>query len=206
MTVRVPRQQRGEDRRDAILAAAVAVLSRHGPGAFSARAVATQAALPLAAVSYYFPRLDDLFGLAMAGVLSEWLAHGSAVAASVRSGGVDAAARAVTAALLPTGPPEAVRYRYEHLLAASAHPVATAALADLRPRLRTLIAQILTKTRTRTSLDPDVILALLDGAAVGAVSEGAADPRARVVSTLRAALGGGGQPRQSSKDLPEIRS
>ena len=69
MTVRVPRQDRGERRRTALVAAAVIVVGEHGPAAFSARAVATQAKLPLGAVSYYFPVLDELLGEALAAVL-----------------------------------------------------------------------------------------------------------------------------------------
>ena len=52
-----------------------------GPAAFSARSVAAQAQLPLAAVSYYFPGLDDLLGAAVAVVLRQWIDHGSAVVA-----------------------------------------------------------------------------------------------------------------------------
>jgi len=40
MTARVPRQQRGADRRDALLAAAVDVVSEHGPAGFSANQAA----------------------------------------------------------------------------------------------------------------------------------------------------------------------
>jgi AcrR family transcriptional regulator len=189
MAAREPRQQRGADRRDALLAAAVAVVSEHGPGGFSARSVATRAQLPLAAVSYYYsPRLDDLLGAAVELVLQQWIDHGSTVVAAVRGTGVDAAARAITDALLPPGPADAVRHRYEHLLAAAGHPVSAAAMADLRPVLRGLVVDVLSATGTRSRFSADALVSLVDGTAVGAVSEGGPDPRRQVASALREVL------------------
>lgn len=51
---------RGERRREVLVAAAATLLGRDGPQALSARAVATEADVPLAAVSYYFATVDDL--------------------------------------------------------------------------------------------------------------------------------------------------
>jgi len=191
MTARVPRQLRAEQRRDALVAAAVSVVSVHGPSAFSARAVATQAHLPLAAVSYYYPQLDDLLARAIEEVLRGWLEHGQAVATATEGRGTGVAARVITEALLPPGPPGAVRNRYEHLMAAARNRATSSAMANLRPGLLAVITRILTGTGIRTPLSPDALLALVDGAAVGAVSEGAEDPRARVESTLREVLSSG---------------
>lgn len=224
MAVRVPRQQRAQERRDALLAAAVTVLDEHGPGAFTARAVAAAADLPLAAVSYYFPTLDDLQAAATEAVLLGWIEHGEAIAAAVAAATpaidsgtstatadeVDSAAEAITAALLPPGPPAAVLHRYDHLLAAARSPVGAAALASLRPALEDLVARILTGTRTASVLTPDAIVALIDGAAVGALAEGVPDPRARVKRLVRQALRPAGQatsqPSQSSNERPDSRS
>jgi len=177
-----------------LLMAAVAVVSANGPGAFSARAVATHAQLPLAAVSYYFPRLDELLGEAIATVLRGWLDDGEQVVAATHGQGVEVAAAAITAALLPAGPPAAVRNRYDHLLAAAADPVSAAAVADLRPALQGLVTEILVTTGVQSRLTEDALIALVDGAAVGAVSEGTADPLGRVVAMLRDALAGGDDP------------
>lgn len=51
---------RGEQRRAALVSAAAELLGSGGPGALTARAVAAQAAVPLAAVTYYFESVDDL--------------------------------------------------------------------------------------------------------------------------------------------------
>lgn len=188
MAVRVPRQDRGEMRRAALVTAAVAVVGEGGPAEFSARAVATQAKLPLGAVSYYFPVLDELLGEALAAVLSAWLEHGESVAATTKGRGIACAAAAITAALLPAGGPDAVRHRYEHLLAAGRNPVAAAAMAALRPELEGLVARILISTTVSTPLTSDALLALVDGAALGGVAEGADDAVGRVRTTLAEAL------------------
>jgi DNA-binding transcriptional regulator YbjK len=188
MAVRVPRQDRGERRRTALVAAAVIVVTDHGPAGFSARAVASQAQLPLGAVSYYFPVLDDLLGEALAAVLRGWLIQGESVASTGLDQGIGPAATAITAAVLPGGAPDTIRNRYEHILAASRNPVAAAAMSDLRPRLESLIVRILATANVRSALTPDALLALVDGAAVGAISEGATDPVARVLATVREAL------------------
>ena len=226
MAARVPRQERGEQRRDALLAAAVEVLEVGGPAAFSARSVAGQAGLPLAAVSYYFPTLDDLLGAAIAVVVRGWVDHGEAVVGELEKTaerhGTARAATAIGAALLPSGGAPQLRRRYEQLLAAASYPVAAAAMADLRPRLRVLVERILLSTGATSVIGADGLIALLDGAAIGAVSESAGgrgnqavgDVRGRIESTLRTALAeqypagqdAAVQSIQSSKDRPEIRS
>lgn len=192
MAVRVPRQDRGELRRKALVAAAAVVIADHGPAGFSARAVAKQARVPLGAVSYYFPVLDDLLGEALAAVLTDWLEHGESVAAATKGRGITHAATAITTAVLPAGAPDAVRTRYEQLLAAGRNPVAAKAMATLRPELEVLIGRILIRTRVSTELTPNALVALVDGAVVGAISEGADDPLSRVRTMLREVLRGSG--------------
>lgn len=191
MTARVPRQLRAEQRRDALVAAAVEVVDRQGPAGFSARAVAAAGGLPLAAVSYYFPRLEDLLSAAVEVVLRGWIDHGHTVAEDAAASGhrgIDAAATAITRALLPPGPPSAIAHRYQHLLAGAANPESAAALAGLRGTLEALVAGILAATAVDSRLSSDAIVALVDGAAVGAIAEGRPDPAGVVRSTLRGAL------------------
>jgi len=51
---------RGERRRQAILEAALRLISQHGVGALTHRAVAEEAGVPLASTTYYFDSLDEL--------------------------------------------------------------------------------------------------------------------------------------------------
>ena len=86
-------------------------------------------------------------------------------------------------------------------------------MADLRPVLRGLIAEVLSATGTRSRFSTDALVSLVDGTAVGAVSEGRADPRRQVASALREVLdpresqiSDDAQESQSSNERPEIRS
>ena len=54
------RQVRGERRRQAILEAALRLISQHGVGALTHRAVAEEAGVPLASTTCYFDSLDEL--------------------------------------------------------------------------------------------------------------------------------------------------
>lgn len=52
---------KGAARRDALLDATIRVLERDGVGGVTHRAVAAEAGVPLAAATYYFATLDDLY-------------------------------------------------------------------------------------------------------------------------------------------------
>ena len=52
---------KGAARREGLLDAVLRVLERHGPSGVTHRAVATEAGVPLAAATYYFRTLDDLY-------------------------------------------------------------------------------------------------------------------------------------------------
>ncbi len=52
---------KGEARRDALLDAVLRVLARDGAGSITHRSVATEAGVPLAAATYYFASIDDLY-------------------------------------------------------------------------------------------------------------------------------------------------
>src|SRR3712207_192480 len=57
---RVPQQARGEERRQRILRAALAVIGRLGIGAVTHRSVAEEAGVPLGSLTYWFATKDDL--------------------------------------------------------------------------------------------------------------------------------------------------
>lgn len=200
---RAPRQQRGRQRREELCAAAARLAGRDGPSACTARAVATEAGLPLAAVSYYFPDLSVLLGEAIRRVGDDWRAHARrVVAAATDAGPVDTPERLATvlalAVLPPAGEPDpsphpevlpgraAVTARYRHLLAA-ADSAAAAEMADLRVDLVDILETLLVASRA-AGPSADLLLCVADGAAVGAVAEGDPDPARRVVAALTAAL------------------
>lgn len=164
------------------------LLIESGPGGFSARAVAKQAGLPLAAVSYYFPALDELLGTGAGRVFAEWIEHGRSVAAQVSEPGLESAARAITAALLPPGDAAAALSRYEQMLAVARTPPVATALGALRPDFEAIITEVLRRAEVSTPLSPGVLLSLVDGTVVGALAEGRPDPAAATTAALQEAL------------------
>ncbi|MBX3098207.1 MAG: hypothetical protein KF761_01380 [Salinibacterium sp.] len=65
---------KGEARRDALLDAVLRVLARDGSGGISHRAVSKEAGVPLAAATYYFESLDDLYVSALKRATAEQVA------------------------------------------------------------------------------------------------------------------------------------
>ena len=57
---RVPQQARGEERRERILAATLAVIARSGIAGVTHRSVAEEAGVPLGSLTYWFGTKDDL--------------------------------------------------------------------------------------------------------------------------------------------------
>ncbi len=190
------KQQRGLNRRQSLIDAGGRLLQTVGPGKFSARRVAAEAGVPLAAVTYYFASLDELLGLATELVVASWLDHGPRVAHHSRGADMAQIATTLTLALMPPGPPPAsiaehrrsIQARYEQLLSAGRAPMVSAALAALRPALYELITVIVANAEAPVTLSPATILAVIDGAAVGAISEATDDPVQFITAILTETL------------------
>jgi TetR/AcrR family transcriptional regulator, regulator of biofilm formation and stress response len=72
VTVSAPRRQaRGEERREHILRAALAVIARGGTAAVTHRAVAAEAGVPLGSLTYYFASKQDLLREALRRFVAE---------------------------------------------------------------------------------------------------------------------------------------
>ncbi|GHS85615.1 TetR family transcriptional regulator [Actinomycetota bacterium] len=182
---------KGERRREQIVTAATELLRAGGPGAVSHRAVAARAGASLSATTYYFSGLDDLLTAAGARMVEEWVAHARAVHDVVLHDAVldDAVlhgsarptdrdpcpgplvlADVLADAVLPPGTDEDVRAAYEHLLVAGRVPALTRALATGRHRLDAAVADLL--ATLDVALPAALVVAVVDGAVVSALSEG----------------------------------
>jgi len=167
----VTRQAKGRERRRAIIEAAAGIIREDGPGAVSHRAVAARADCSLSATTYYFSGLDEL--LAEAGKLNikRWAERAESVADSVEGEGVPATRDGVVDAILRACLPrdEPLENHYMQLLAAaSADPIALSYHAG-RKRLDDALGRVLRRTGCR--LPPELVIAVVDGAAVTAISE-----------------------------------
>ncbi len=112
--MRQPTQERGRQRRDALLDAGMELLTEGGFAGVSHRAVAERAHLPLAATTYYFRSRDDLIAAAfermvdrdLAATRERFTARVAQLGVSPTTSGsprmpARAAAEALAAALLP---------------------------------------------------------------------------------------------------------
>jgi DNA-binding transcriptional regulator YbjK len=184
------RQARGTARRDAIVRAAADLSLRDGPGAVTHRAVAARAGVPLAATTYYFTGLDDLVAAAGQLVVDGWVRHARDAADRARQGEIPAhgVPAVLVDAVLPATDEAEVRGFYEHLVGAGRHPTLARAYAQGRDRLDAAVAHVL-DTLGEDRVSPGVLVAVVDGAAVSALSEGR-DVRALAVRLVDELLAG----------------
>lgn len=175
---------RGAARREALVDAAVDLVLAEGPGALTHRALAARADLPLASTTYHFATLDEILREVGDRLAARWVAAVAEVladsAALARASSSADRAALLVRALLPPGDDAALRAHYEHLVAAGRTGLG-AAYAAVRADLDAETGRLLAVLGVR--LPPALVLAVADGAAVAALSEGR-DVRATAVARL----------------------
>ncbi|UFU02487.1 TetR family transcriptional regulator [Ruania suaedae] len=156
---------KGRRRRASVVQAAADLLRQEGPAGLTHRAVAAHAGCSLSATTYYFASRGELAAAAGAEVARRWAEQAEEVAAREATG--DAARiEAAVEALLP--PADQVRGHYEHLAGAGHSPEVAAAYARGRPRVDAAMSRIVGPL----GLPAALAVAIIDGAAVSALSEG----------------------------------
>lgn len=163
---------RGQDRRQAIIDAAAEIIREEGPSAVSHRAVARRARCSLSATTYYFKGLDDLLYQAGLINIALWASRAERVADRVDAlGTLPGPSGRVDLLLQATLPPEGPYLgHYVQLISAGAVSPVEQAYHRGRRRLNTAVGRLL--TRLGSAMDPDLAIAIVDGAAVTALSEG----------------------------------
>lgn len=164
---------RGEQRREALVVAAAALLGREGPQALSARAVAGEAGVPLAAVSYYFATVDDLVRDAAERLFDGYLAAASGLVDQGPATDHRALAGLVVRVWLDPvdgGPdPRRVRSLLVSLASAADVPALAPRLRRYDQALQGLVATLLAGAGRRTDR-VRLLLATLDGFALARLS------------------------------------
>ncbi|EPX58998.1 Transcriptional regulator, TetR family [Cystobacter fuscus DSM 2262] len=168
-------QERGRQRRARLIEGVTHVLRTGGLQAVSARSVADAAEVPLAAVTYYFSSLEELIAETLAEMLRQWVeqVRGTTRLARAHPEKADLA-RWVTQAMLPPGGTGAIQAHYELLVACGRRAAFSAVLARGRADLDEALAELIVAALpggTRPP-SPQLVLAVLDGAVVSALSEG----------------------------------
>ncbi|RJK94274.1 TetR/AcrR family transcriptional regulator [Vallicoccus soli] len=173
---------KGERRREAIAAAAADLALEEGFGAVTHRAVAARCGVPLGAMTYYFP---DRPALALAA-----LERGAALdveRARAAAAGPGDLAEVLVAVVTGDRPGDAPRLAalYERVLEVARTPALAAAAARWQDELLAAVAGAL--ARHGAPLPPRTALALVDGSAVQALTDGRPD-REHLVGLVRAGL------------------
>ncbi|MGM0386245.1 MAG: TetR/AcrR family transcriptional regulator [Actinomycetota bacterium] len=167
----VTRQSKGRERRRAIIEAAAEIIRDEGPSAVTHRAVAARAECSLSATTYYFSGLDELLAEAGKVNIKRWAELAEAVADEAERDGLPTtlaeAVEEILRACLPRD--TSLENHYMQLLAAaSAEPIAASSHAG-RKRLDHALGRVLRRIGCRTP--PELVIAVVDGAAVTAISE-----------------------------------
>lgn len=156
------------------------IILQGGPTAVTHRAVAQRAGVSLASTTYYFQSLDQIIATAGVLLVADWVrnaddvvvqAHVMVAGAADGCVGPRTQAELLVRAVLPAGDDAVVRGHYEHLVGAGRSQSLAAGYAQARADFDRVVGQLLTVLGL-TSLAPATVVALVDGAAVAALSEG----------------------------------
>lgn len=183
---------KGERRRHALACAAADLLVEGGFDAVRHRAVAARAELPLASTTYYFESLDDLIACAVEVVGNRELEvmRGRIDALGDLADDVNSTVDLIVGMLVGPqddvdGGREKLIARYERFIASARHPQ----LREVQLRLRALTDDMLTdvlRRSGRTVHEQQLrrLVAVVDGAVVGALGEVDPEPRAMAAAML----------------------
>lgn len=176
-TIREPKTGKGRRRRQDVIEGAAAILREQGPQGVTHRAVAQRVGCSLSATTYYFSGLDDLLEEAGRVNMSRWASRAERTAERIEAEPVpdtiEGKVAVILSATLPTD--EGLFGHYLQLIAAADSPPVRRAYRTGRDRLNTAVGRVL--TRLGSTWSPEMIIAVVDGACVSALSEGR-DPRA----------------------------
>lgn len=175
---------KGERRRQEIIEATAELILEGGPSNVTHRKVARRANCSLSATTHYFSGLDDL--LAEGGKLNikRWSSRAKSVIAEIER--QDSPAKMedrinlILKACLPHH--DNLENHYKQLVAASNHPAVANAYGAGRQFLDQAVNSLLKFLGIKASAN--IVIAIIDGAAVAAISEGG-DVRHNVTRTLR---------------------
>lgn len=186
---------RGSRRRDALVAAATALLEEQGFDALSHRAVAARAGLPLAATTYYFASRDDLVEPALRRLGTAFVGRARDLVAALPEAPRPAHAVAADAVAVVAGPEDEVDAArlltfYERYLQAGRHERWRGIVTSWTDDLVALVTEVL----RRADLPHDdqlarLVVATIDGQLLALLVEGRPDARARAAAGLARFLG-----------------
>ena len=161
-----PKSLKAQITRTSLVLAAAALLRERGPEAVTYRKVAEWAGAASSSVGYYFDSVTELLYEAGCYNIELWIARAEAFSPE------ECRERVVDLLLEACLPDDTVSMpaHYAQLIASAEAPVVTEAYRKGREALDAAVNRIL--VRAGVNLTPSVVVALVDGGAVKAISEG----------------------------------
>lgn len=183
-TAQEPKSVKAQITRASLIVAAAAIMQEEGPSAVTYRNVAKRANTAASSTGYYFDSISDLLYEAGDYNMRSWARRAESVADQAEEMDVESCREHVVdlllAACMPAEAGTAAPH-YMQLLAASESHAVTKAYRAGRARLDTAVGRIIERVGLK-DVTPRFVIALVDGAAVSAVSEGeSAHERARAL-------------------------
>ena len=192
---------KGAERREALVVAGGELFLAAGTEGFTHRSVAQRAGVPLSATTYYFDSLEDLLVESVAGLCARWALALEAVLGrlptclshrALAETLVELTMLGVLTDQATAGEQRAVAF-YQRSVEAGRHPTLRPAIRQLNDAVEGAVADLLGRAGMGDAVEPRLLLAVVDGAMIRALSEGH-DPTSVVVADLVRFLGG---PRRS---------
>lgn len=183
-----PKSLKAQITRTSLVLAAAALLRERGPEAVTYRKVAEWAGAASSSVGYYFDSVTDLLYEAGCYNIELWIARAEKAAQAADALDADQCRRCVVDLLMDACLPDdtiSLTAHYAQLIASGEAPSVTEAYRKGREALDSAVNRIL--VRAQVKLCPAVVVALVDGGAVKAISEGY-DVRETVRLLLEAAI------------------
>ena len=163
---------KGQRQRQQIVEGAAEILRSQGPTKVSHRAVAHRVGCSLSATTYYFSGLEELLESAARFNIARWAGRAEQVAEEAERQAPPATTQdriaMVLAATLPTD--EELLGHYHQLTGAATSLTVQRAYRTGRDRLNAAVARVL--VRAAVPCSAPMVIAIVDGAAVSALSEG----------------------------------
>jgi DNA-binding transcriptional regulator YbjK len=183
-----PRQERSRARREALLRAAIELLSEGGARALTHRAVAARAGLPPASTTYYFDTIQQLTDAALELHVSDRVAELDAlVAGALAVGDTPEEVGGLVATALADRAAEVIVAQFEIYLEAARNPALRPTVAEALDAFEQFAARALKSLGAR---DPEgaapAIVAVIDGFALHRLAR--PRPRDEEVASVRAAI------------------
>jgi DNA-binding transcriptional regulator YbjK len=175
---RVPQQARGEERRERILRATLAVIGRSGIGAVTHRSVAEEAGVPLGSLTYWFGTKDDLLREALRRFVEDEAERLRGVAAQLDGDAAPADIAERFAAVLEKGPahPEQIA-QFELYLEAARNPaVRDIARDSFRAYEEVAVAALRAAGADKPEEIAPLFVSLADGLGLRRMAAGASPP------------------------------